>query len=273
MHVFDRDTILQNQGDGEFRITISDGWAINNAANGGYVMALMAQSMAPTSATDADWTNGESLNAAIVTANYMGRCLHRPAHIRVETMGESLHYIRKEARLIQDGKERIRALGTFVKPSDAQFNTVYEKEPEAVAPWEDCIRVPAIDGYSLFNQIDLRLDPVSAGWMQGDLSTVSVMKGWVEFKDERPIDLAAITLFADAFPPCVLASHGMVAWVPTIEYSVNVRALPTSFRLKGIFTTRFISEGFVEEDGELWDESGTLIALSRQIAKFHPPKN
>jgi len=74
-------------------------------------------------------------------------------------------------------------------------------------------------------------------------------------------------------PPCVFASQGMAAWVPTIEYSVNVRQLPVPGWLKAIFTTRFISSGLVEEDGELWDEENNLIAISRQIAKYHLPLN
>ncbi|MDD9305240.1 MAG: thioesterase family protein [Desulfobacter sp.] len=208
--------------------------------------------------------------AAIITANYMDRCLHCPTRIQVSSLGESTHFIRKQASIVQDGRERIRAMGTFVRPSQIDFPSDYDGVPEDVAPWDRCIKVPSMPGYSLFDQVDLRLDPEYAGWMEGNLAQRSVMKGWVRFKDPRAVDLEALTLFADSFPPCVLARHGLVAWVPTIEYSVNIRELPSSDRLKGIFTTRFISSGLVEEDGELWDENGRLVALSRQIAKFHP---
>ena len=75
-------------------------------------------------------------------------------------------------------------------------------------------------------------------------------------------------LVADSFPPAVLSSQGMVAWVPTIEFSVNIRNLPTTQWLKCIFRTRFITCGLLEEDGEIWDEAGRLIAISRQIAQY-----
>ncbi len=264
MHVFDRDTALEQENDTVFSLALSDKWAINNSANGGYIMALLARAM-----DCRPLENDCPDRAAILTANYIDRCYHGPSQIRVETMGESGNFIRKQARLIQEGRECIRAMGTFVKPGLNRFARDYERGPEPVALWEDCIVMPAMPGYSLFDQVDLRLDPVSAGWMQGQLADRAVMKGWIEFTQDRPLDLPALALFADCFPPCVFAARGMVAWVPTIEYSVNIRQLPESNRVRGIFTTKFISNGLVEEDGELWDVSGNLVAVSRQIAKYH----
>jgi len=265
MHIFDIDTALDRKDDNHFSLALSDKWSIHNSANGGYIMALLARAM-----DSGSMGNDRPVRAAILTANYLDRCFHCPTEILVETMGESGNFLRKQARLIQEGRECIRAMGTFVKPFGSSFETAYERGPEDLAPWKDCIAMPAMPGYSLFDQVDLRLDPVSAGWMTGRLADRSVMKGWIRFTEDRPIDLPALTLFADCFPPCVFAGRGMVAWVPTIEYSVNVRQLPESNRIKGIFTTKFISNGLVEEDGELWDEAGNLVALSRQIAKYHP---
>jgi acyl-CoA thioesterase len=116
--------------------------------------------------------------------------------------------------------------------------------------------------------MNVLLDPSSAGWMQQKLVNISEHKGWISFKEDRPHDMASVLFMADAFPPPVFASQGVAAWVPTIELSVNVRSIPSTKWLKCIFRTRHITCGLLEEDGELWDEHGTLVAVSRQIAQF-----
>ena len=73
---------------------------------------------------------------------------------------------------------------------------------------------------------------------------------------------------ADSLPPGILASHGMVAWVPTIELTVNIRNLPKSRWLNCSLRTRFVTCGLLEADGEVWDEKGNLVAISRQIAQI-----
>ena len=47
---------------------------------------------------------------------------------------------------------------------------------------------------------------------------------------------------------------------------MHVRARPAPGWLRCRFSTRYISDGFMEEDGELWDSNDRLVALSRQLA-------
>ena len=103
---------------------------------------------------------------------------------------------------------------------------------------------------------------------QDRLTEASEQRGWITFGEPRPHDMFSLLLAADSFPPAILSSQGMLAWVPTIELSVNVRNIPVSSWLKCVFRTRFINCGLLEEDGELWDEAGELIGISRQIAQF-----
>ncbi len=284
MHAFDKDMGFVQESEGVLNVTMSDQWSINHVPNGGYSMALLTRAMLGQKLANQELASQEltrqgrvadkDLVSCIITANYLDRCDPKPAQIFMETICESRHFIRKQARLVQDGKERIRAMGTFVKSLDTSLPRLYEKKPETMASPDQCLEVPPMGrGYSLFNQVDMRLDPACSGWTRGELADRSVQKGWIRFKENRAVDVPSITFFADSFPPCVFASQGMVAWVPTIEYSVNVRQLPVPGWLKAIFTTRFISSGLVEEDGELWDQENNLIAISRQIAKYHLPLN
>ena len=135
---------------------------------------------------------------------------------------------------------------------------------------EECFPFPSIPKYTLYDHMDVLLAPSCAGWIKGekDLSPLSEQKGWIKFKDDRSCDALSLLLIADSFPPPVLASHGIVAWVPTIEYSVSVRDIPDTAWIKAIFRSHYMTCDIVEEDGELWDENGKLLAISRQIAQF-----
>jgi hypothetical protein len=73
-------------------------------------------------------------------------------------------------------------------------------------------------------------------------------------------------------PPAVFdAVEG--GWVPTLELTVHVRARPAPGWLRCWFRTRFLIDGYLEEDGEIWDEQDNLVALSRQLARLNPPSS
>ncbi len=262
-HPFDQALALEQGEDPQtLAVEVSDQWSINHTPNGGYIMALMLSGLRLGFKGDPA--------ACIATANYMDRCPKGPGELKLETMGESGTYLRRQARLVQADRERIRAWATLMR--FAEQGRDLDGVPGELAPPDQCAPVAFMPGYTLFNGIDMRLDPSCSGWMEGrPQGGGSFMKGWIRFRRERPFDAASIALFCDCFPPCVFNRWGMTAWVPTLEYTVNIRQLPQTLWLKGFFKSRFLSAGLVEEDGELWDAAGNLIAVSRQVAKFSIP--
>ena len=84
-----------------------------------------------------------------------------------------------------------------------------------------------------------------------------------------PILAAALT---DAWPPAIFARATASFAAPTIDLTVHFRAATPvagaaadDFCLAA-FRSRIASDGFVEEDGELWSPGGLMIAQSRQLA-------
>jgi hypothetical protein len=259
MHLFDQDILFEPQEADSFKGRITENWSINGVPDGGYLMAILAKAMLHQS---------EMNSTPTITANYLNRCEPGAAAVTIERMSASRQFQRFQACLHQSGTEKIRAFGTFVSEKVECILESYEVADPRMADLQQCFQLPALPNYTLFNQLDIRLDPTCTGWMSGKLSDRSEIKGWIKFKEERPFDGLSIILIADSFPPAVMASQGMVAWVPTIELTVNIRNIPTTRWLKCRFRTRFITCGLLEEDGEVWDESGQLIAISRQIAQY-----
>ncbi|MFO7930719.1 MAG: thioesterase family protein [Desulfosalsimonas sp.] len=263
MNIFEKDIYVKAAEPWLFKTEVSPRWSVNETANGGYLLAILANATA---------TLTDKTATPVLTANYISRTLTEKAEIAVEQFSRSRQFNRYQASLLQGGDEKVRAFATFAAESAQDPIQRYEEPPPQIAAFEDCIRIPAMPGYSIFENLDVYLDPECAGWMENRPSEKSEQKGWVRFPDETRFNLLSVLLAADAFPPAVLASQGMKAWVPTLEFSVSVRSIPDSARLKGRFRTRFINCGILEEDGELWDENNELVAVSRQIARFSPQR-
>lgn len=259
MHRFDQDILLTEKESLIFSGKVSGHWSINGIPNGGYLMSLLLRALL---------TESKKRATPILTANYISRCVPGELEIHVEELVRSNSFSRYQAKLIQKGKERIRMLGTFAGETDECFIRRYEASPPHLSSKESCISIPELPRYTLFRNLDIRLDPHCAGWMQNQMSDQSQLAGWISFKENRSFDTLSIPLVADAFPPAVFASQGPIAWVPTIEFSVNIRNPPSSKWLQCVFRTRFVDCGLVEEDGEIWDDEGGLVAVSRQIAQF-----
>jgi hypothetical protein len=115
-------------------------------------------------------------------------------------------------------------------------------------------------------QVELRLHPDDAHFMSGQPSGRPLMRGWFRLRDGEPVDTVALVCAVDAFPPTVFNAHLPVAWTPTVELTAHVRARPEPGWLRCRFATHFVTGGFLEADGEIWDGADRLVAQSRQLA-------
>jgi hypothetical protein len=147
-----------------------------------------------------------------------------------------------EAYLVQ-GTERVRVLAAFGNFDHASGPSVIRSTPPALPPPEECLQRRRTG--------DLPL-PAST------------------FMERFEPDVASLPLFADSFPPAVF-ELAPVSWVPTIELTVHVRARPTPGWLRARFETRFLVDGYLEEDGVIWDSSDRIVAQSRQLAMLLGP--
>jgi hypothetical protein len=121
MHIFDRDTNLTETAPSVFTGAISENWLINKNPNGGYLMAILARAMTDKS---------EKKSTPIITANYISRCRPGGIEVRVEEISVSKQFSRYEARLFQNGAEKIRAFGTF---ADDNTDCAINRNEEAPA--------------------------------------------------------------------------------------------------------------------------------------------
>ncbi len=265
MHIFDqgiepKKTREREDGIRVHTVRISDGFLVQGTPNGGYLMGLLARQLLSQS---------DKTSTPIITVNFLTKAKPtESAEIVTRVISRSKQFNRYEARLLQEGKEILWSTGTFVANDLECSLDKYEERAIDVAPRSECLEIPNMSNFSIYDNMKVLLEPKSLAWVNGELGDKSEIKGWIRFREKREFDLCGVLLASDTFPPPIFVTEGPIAWVPTVEMSVNIRNLPVSEWLKCRFRTRHITCGLLEEDGELWDEAGNLVAISRQIAQF-----
>ncbi len=238
---------------------VDPAWNIGDNPNGGYLVALaLRRVFLPGDPDLAPWSvTAHFLRPGIAGARY---------EVEAETVKDGKTATFVQARLVQEGSERVRVAGVLgtVTPG-ASAGRVIEAAPPAIPPPADCPpRSAGEQGVALpiLDRLDIRIHPdqVRAG-QAGD----PVVSGWIRHRDGSPPDGVSLAVFADAFPPSVFGRFGAVGWVPTIELTVHVRRRPAPGWILGRFETRDLAGDRLIEDGTLWDESGAVVATSRQL--------
>ena len=261
-YAFDAATATTLDADGFARGRIHDGWDIGGNANGGYLLALAANGLRQIAGRP---------DPVTITAHYLSPGVPGDADIAGTVVKSGKRFATVSGSLTSNGRTVIQVLGTFGEhgAGDPHGVHVVHGAPPSLPPIDQCrarvgnpnVPIPMMD------QLDIRLHPDHVKYMTGEPRIGRAeMAGWFSFADGRPIDTLSLLLIADAFPPAVFNLDIPPGWVPTVEFTVHVRATPAPGPVSCVFRSRFVHSGMMEEDGEVWDSRGTLVALSRQLA-------
>jgi len=261
---FDAQTALEPAAAGEYKADLAPGWVVGGGVNGGYLLAVIGNAIRSSLAPA--MPDPISISAYYLSASEPG-----PATVSVRRLREGRNVATVAADLRQGEAPRITTLATYgdLGRLAADVHT-RAQEPDLPAP-EECVpstmAPPEVRRFApVMERFDMRFDPACVGWVLGEPSGNGWLQAWFRLNGGREPDPIALLMAVDALPPTTL-DLGLQGWAPTLELTAHIRARPAPGWLKIRHETRNLAGGMFEEDCEVWDSAGRLVAQSRQLAR------
>ena len=259
---------LTKVSDTVFSFTPNPKYFVGNTPHGGYLLALMNKAMTKI------LPHPSAINSNIY---YLDRTEPEPAELHVEVVRRSKGSSMGQVKLIQNNK--ITCLYSSIC-SDFQYmkghSGLETPMPEIInSVQQDDFKVMNYENFKLgstpsfIQQLNMSVHPDHA-WWDREISTDAAearCSAYLELQG-GVADTFVLSYLADILPPVVQNKYGPLGWVPTLTLTCNIRQLPKTNLLFIDGIAKDISNGYFEQDCNIWDMSGNLVATSRQLAKI-----
>jgi acyl-CoA thioesterase len=277
MTVFDQATAVSYRRDGlydahpdsRFAIVSSDG-ATPPAPNGGALLATVLRAVL---------TESPLPYPVATSAHFLRVASLAPAQVEVTWLKHGGTAATARAALVQDGKVLLDAIvttGTLPERGSggsADGELHWTGPPPGFPDISDCVDLGSWPGAAAADnaetygaQVEVLLDPTTTGWRRNEPSGQPEMRGYFRLRDHRDPDAYLLALAVDGLPPVVFGL-GATGWAPTVQLTWHMRAVPGPGPLAVAAHCRHVSGGWFDEEAEVWDASGRLVAQSRQLAR------
>jgi hypothetical protein len=258
-------TSVVRTGEASFAATLDESFTVVGKPNGGYLLAVVAR--AATAHLQEQGSNHVHCLAA--TASYIraASCAEVVVDVVVRRAGTRVTHV--GAQLRQDDKVVVDALLSCGHLAEGAEVRHAASDAPALPDPDRCGRVPSGgppgEGISIMDRVELRLDPATTGFWRGELAPDAEVRGWLRLADGEAFDPISLLFASDALPPATLPI-GSTGWVPTIQLSAYVRAVPQPGWLVARQRARTVAGGLVDEVCELWDKDGNAVVQATQLA-------
>jgi acyl-coenzyme A thioesterase PaaI-like protein len=278
MTTFDEATAVTRLSEGRYEARpdarfalVAPGGNAPPAVNGGALIATVLRAVLDDSPHP---------HPVATTANFLRVARLEPARIEVTWLKRGKTAATARATLEQGGEPvldmsvttgRVPASGKPGEPGGNELS--WTGTPPDVPPIEDCVDLGpwrgsvAEDGTAGYaHQVSMLLDPATTGWRSGRPSGQPEMRGYFGLREPRDPDAYLLALAVDGLPPVVFGL-GATGWAPTVELTWYMRAVPVPGPLRVAARCRHVGGGWFDEEAEVWDAAGALVAQSRQLAR------
>lgn len=258
---FSEVTALRPLGTGRYAADVHPEWTIAGKPNGGYLLALLGRAAVEVSPHP---------HPIAASAHYLHSPEPGPVEVAVEVLRAGRSASQLRARLVQDGRPCIEALLTTSElVPDTKPHWAGGVPDPGPGRFEDGVRVPPTTPTglpaSIMGQVDLRLSADSLGFAAGRPSGRGELRGWLALPHGEAFDPLSLVYAVDAFPPATFDVEPS-GWVPTLELTVYVRALPAPGPVQVLHEAHLIDAQRVDEACWVWDSTGRLVAHGVQLA-------
>ncbi|MEU7894716.1 thioesterase family protein [Nonomuraea sp. NPDC049152] len=259
MTKFDEATQAIRVDEGVYDVCLDPGYSIGGPLNGGYLMAVLLRAAVDASPHE---------HPVSTTTQFLRSPRPGPARVVVEQTKAGRTAAFARARLIQDDVPQLESLITTATLKDVE--PIYAEESAVEMPaMEECVQLPdpkPESGMTLNAQMDMRFDPPTIGWLQGRPTGRPEARAYFRMAEPQDPDPYVLALAVDALPPVVF-SAGQRGWAPTVDLTWHLRALPSPGWLTLLGSGRLVADGWFDEEVEVRDSAGRLVAQSRQLAR------
>ena len=260
---------LENVEHNIFLVNPDTNYFVGNTPHGGYLMAIMHKAL----------TNVLPHSTAISSSvQYLDRIDAKPFELEVETFKTSRGSSSGIVKLIQDKKICTTFTGTC---SDFEFMKGYDDLQKPLPKIfkdkdkKDYVKMnydKISKGFTpaFIQQLECLVHPDHAWWNResdNDKDNEARCSAFLEMEGGTP-DQFCLSFYSDILPPVVSNKYGPLGWIPTITLTTHIRQLPSTSVVYADFKATDINKGYFEQDCNIWDLNGNLVASSRQLTRI-----
>jgi Thioesterase-like superfamily len=290
MTIFDDATAVTRRADGLYDALpdarfamMAPGGTAPSAINGGALLATVMRAVLAESPLP---------HPVATSAHFLRVAAIAPAEVHVSWLKHGRTAATARAALIQDGKvilDTTMTVGTVPGQDGAAGGSAADRTghgddaaagaltwtgpPPGFPAIGDCVDLgqwrgtTAADGTAGYAaQVQVVMDPATTGWRRDEPAGLPEMRGYFQLRGGPDPDPYVLAMAVDGLPPVVFGL-GATGWAPTVELTWHMRAVPCPGPLAVATRARHVSGGWFDEEAEVWDSSGRLVAQSRQLAR------